>query len=332
MKTLLPSLTAAALLACVSCPPSAAQTPVPHSFQSIAITPDGAALLSLAGRPAALFRNYYDLYPIEHSANLLDWAPITTLLRTNSITNLLEFLDRNSAHQLTRFYRTPTNHFPTAYPTNIHDFSELASHGFIVASADHLDCGATLAPGGQVVDSGGDVSLDRKRYFENKVADLRLISDSLPGLNREDPILRERIDLEKKGAFGWSFGASATLKLCLDDPSFLAYASLDGAFGDVIFRQTNSLQRPLILMGNSSVLFVYATNSAYSLQLRNSEHRTFADPLPFAASPGATSRRVAQTIAGCLVSFFRKHLKNEDDTVLDDPAKVYPDVSDFRKK
>ncbi len=436
LKKLLRHLTSAVLLTCVFCPSSTAQTPVPHSFQSIAITSDSTALLRFAGRPAALFRNYYDLYPIEHSANLLNWEPLATLLRTNSITNLVEFLDLTSAHQLTRYYRTPTNHFPTAYPKptgphpvgtftrffadptrtyrhgikgnssflvsfwypaaatvgkwpvpfmdskiadwiygagsddarrfaalvdhthsgapcatngapfpmllyshgnygwrteNLHDFAELASHGFIVASADHLDCGATLTPGGQVV-SAGDVGSDRKRYFDNKVADLHFISGSLSDLNRDDPILRERIDLEKKGAFGWSFGAGATLKLCLDDPSFLAFASLDGSLGDVLFRRTNSLQRPLILMGSTSVLFDYSTNSAYSFRLANSEHRTYADPLPFVESPSLVSRRVAQTIAGCLVSFFRKHLKNEDDAVLDDPTKVYPDAAGFRKK
>lgn len=417
-------------------PRATAQPAIPHSFQSIAMNSDGTALLSLAGRTTNLFRQFYDLYPIEVSSDLIHWQPLTTLVRTNSSTNSLEFLDPIPAGQLARFYRTPTNHFPTPYPRptgpypvgtftrfftdpartnrhgikgnssflvsfwypaeltagkwpapffdakvasawygadsdyavrfpnmvaqqlaeapcaregapfpvilyshgaygwrteNVHDFAELASHGFVVASADHLDSGATLTPDGRAVGTS-DVTTDRTRYFTNKVADLVFLVHSLTNLNADDPILKERLDLSRKGAFGWSFGAGATLRLAMDDPSVLAFASLDGALGDVSIRSTNTLHKPLMIMGLGSSLLAYSTNQAYAMQVRNAVHRTYADPLPFFESPSLSSRRVAGAIAGCVLSFFRKHLKNEDDGLLDDPASRYPDIYDFKKK
>lgn len=436
MKTLVLHLTAIVTLVGVSALPSAAQAPIPHSCQSLTITTNGAAQLRLTGQAALLFRNYYDLYPVETSENLMHWELLTTLVRTNNSTNVVEYLDLQSTHPPSRYYRTPTNQFPTPFPKptgpypvgtftryfsdptrtnrhhirgnssfpvtfwypaggtaqrwpeplmetkvaellygqgsdnarrfaqlvdhalpgapaatngapfpvllyshgaygwrteNAHDFNELASHGFIVASADHLDCGASLTEKGVLVRSD-ELSSNRKQLFDNKVADLRLLAESLPRLNLEDPILQGRLDLMHKGAFGWSLGAGATLQLCLDDPSFLAYASLDGSLGDVSLLRTNSLQRPLLILGASSPLFDYSTNRAYAMQFRNSEHRTYADPLPLVEAPGPVLRRVEQSIAGCVVSFFRRHLKNDDDSVLDDPNKVYPDVYGFKKK
>ena len=40
---------------------------------------DGSVSLTFKGETTALFAPYYDLYPLETSSNLVDWAPLATL-------------------------------------------------------------------------------------------------------------------------------------------------------------------------------------------------------------------------------------------------------------
>jgi dienelactone hydrolase len=101
--------------------------PVPHHFSGINSQPDGTILLSLQGSVSNMFNlsgaisnqfaQMFDLYPVETSTNLTDWTPRALLLRTNN--NLLPLLlrDTNSVDYNRRFYRTPTNHLITLFPT-----------------------------------------------------------------------------------------------------------------------------------------------------------------------------------------------------------------------
>jgi len=56
-----------------------------------------ASQLTLGGSVHPRFQDYFDLYPIEVSTNLIDWTPLVTLQRTNSSTNLLTYCDTCSA-------------------------------------------------------------------------------------------------------------------------------------------------------------------------------------------------------------------------------------------
>jgi dienelactone hydrolase len=90
--------------------------PVPHHFTSIAKLPDHTVTLGLGGSVSNLFAKFYDLYVIEASANLTDWLPLATLVRTNANTNTFEFTDTHAAQLERRFYRTFTNHLITPFP------------------------------------------------------------------------------------------------------------------------------------------------------------------------------------------------------------------------
>ena len=88
----------------------------PHSLSGIQAEPDGSVNLSFKGETTALFAPYYDLYPLETSTNLVDWAPLVTLQRTNAALDTLEFLDAYAPQFSQRFYRTPTNILATPDP------------------------------------------------------------------------------------------------------------------------------------------------------------------------------------------------------------------------
>ncbi|MCX6923997.1 MAG: hypothetical protein NT154_12430, partial [Verrucomicrobia bacterium] len=88
----------------------------PHGFSSIQAETNGSVNLSLKGETTALFAPYYDLYPLETSTNLVDWAPLVTLQRTNTSLDVLRFLDADAPQFSKRFYRTPTNQLATPDP------------------------------------------------------------------------------------------------------------------------------------------------------------------------------------------------------------------------
>ena len=49
--------------------------------------------MTFGGETTALFAPYYDLYPLETSANLVDWKPLALLQRTNATLDPPHFLD-----------------------------------------------------------------------------------------------------------------------------------------------------------------------------------------------------------------------------------------------
>jgi hypothetical protein len=92
---------------------------VAHRFDNIAGLQDQGAQLTLGGGVHKRFKDYFDLYPIEVSTNLVAWEPLVTVVRTNSATNVLPYLDAAVAKSDRRFYRTVANHLitPIAKPT-----------------------------------------------------------------------------------------------------------------------------------------------------------------------------------------------------------------------
>ena len=88
----------------------------PHGFSSIQAESNGSVNLSFKGETTALFAPYYDLYPLEASSNLVNWAPLAMLQRTNTALDTLQFLDADPQQFSKRFYRTPTNQLATPLP------------------------------------------------------------------------------------------------------------------------------------------------------------------------------------------------------------------------
>ncbi len=97
----------------------------PHRFDGIQVSPEGIVSLTLGGgyTPGVglvnRFQPDFDIYPLEVSTNLVDWAPLKWLVRTNASTNVLTFVDSQAAGHAVRYYRTPTKIFvaPQRAPT-----------------------------------------------------------------------------------------------------------------------------------------------------------------------------------------------------------------------
>lgn len=91
-------------------------TPTAHSLDSLQVSADRSASLTFTGDTTLLFARYYDLYLLETSSNLVDWAPLALLQRTNGDPDTLRFVDTEAPKFSQRFYRTPTNQLATPDP------------------------------------------------------------------------------------------------------------------------------------------------------------------------------------------------------------------------
>jgi hypothetical protein len=88
----------------------------------------------------------------------------------------------------------------------------------------------------------------------------------------------------------------------------------------------------------SQALFTNAINHAFWCQIQDSGHQSFCDRGSLISDPTLTidptpvSREQSRTIRACMVSFFDKYLKGEDDHLLDNPAAVYSNIITFQSK
>jgi uncharacterized repeat protein (TIGR03803 family) len=88
----------------------------PHMLSGIQRRANRSVDLIFAGETTSSLAQYYSLFPLETSSNLVDWAPLATLQRTNTALDTLQFVDADAPKFSQRFYRTPTNQLATPDP------------------------------------------------------------------------------------------------------------------------------------------------------------------------------------------------------------------------
>ncbi|WP_433945901.1 alpha/beta hydrolase family protein [Paenibacillus sp. SN-8-1] len=148
--------------------------------------------------------------------------------------------------------------FPGGRYTSTFQTTELASHGFIVISVEHTDGSlTTVFPGGKYI--GVDPNLPHyadltawDQLVNNIwVKDTEFVIDKLEQINRDDPqnIFAGRLDLQRIGMLGHSFGGANAAQVMLEDPRIRAAINMDGTFfgtGDL----SHGLPRPFLFMSS----------------------------------------------------------------------------------
>ena len=217
---------------------------------------------------------------------------------------------------------------------------ELASHGYIVVSVEHADNCAMRMPDGQIVLGNGVNFGDSVFAYQSRKQDLSVVLAELETMNLSDPMFAHHLALEELGAFGWSSGGVAAAQLCLEDTRVKAAVLLDPGLISFVPNLVNlGIRRPFIVitggLDDGMQLFNRATGTAYWLNITGSSHLNLSD-LPH--SSGATpvgsipARRAAQIVQAYSLSFFNKHLLNNDDHLLDGPSQLYPEVPTLLKR
>jgi dienelactone hydrolase len=420
-----------------------------HRLDGVSVLPHGSFRLSVGGGVSTLFRPYFDLYPIEVSTNLVDWAPFVTLQRTNSSTNAFTYVDNEAAHSDMRFYRTFANQFITPIPKptgpyavgvvsrlvtdstrrnrygistngsfmvsywypaqaeagqlpgaflekqlaedpgyadiytdrvsrfvahslpsasiatnevkypviiyvpgysgiraeNQEKFAHLASHGYIVISADHWKVYGTVFPDGRYLHGSsvyaGETSdkLSDPNFaaiaFKRRIQDVRIMLADLDRADAADSILAGHVDTHTIGLMGFSFGGGVAGEICRTDDRCRAALVLDAYLQGADELRQAGLQKPFLGMYNSGggdlTLFNKAVQGAVWFLISNTVHSSFVD-VELITDPTPANRQVAFTINAYLVSFFNKYLKGQDDHLLDGPSANFPRVINFKKK
>ncbi len=178
---------------------------------------------------------------------------------------------------------------------------ELASHGYIVAAMDHIDSFLSVFPDGRLVE-GIDSSLPyteevATRTLPDRVTDIIVVLDELTRLNQDGSMFAGRMDLARVGGFAHSAGVATIAEAARVDERIKALVLYEG-----------------YLQGAVDTI-----------------HPTFVDLRPLALA-NATSRRAAEAIRACSLSFFNKYLKGEDDHLLDNPTNRFPVIFNYLKK
>ncbi len=155
--------------------------------------------------------------------------------------------------------------------------------------------------------------------------------------------LAGRLDLERQGVFGFSFGGATAAVVCLEDARCDAGANLDGSlWGDKI--EQEPLEKPFLFFdsaesaGKNDRVFRRALGPAYTARIAASTHASFSDICgwsPAAPLSGLCGRidprRMGGILNAYLLAFFDEYLRGEPSALLDGPAEAFPEV-EFRAR
>lgn len=234
----------------------------------------------------------------------------------------------------------------------------LASHGYVVASADHT-YGALVSvlPDGRTARNdatalrGDGSDADFERAGEELVGvwadDVGFVISRMGRLNAADPDGRftGRIDLDRMGVFGHSTGGGAAVRFCAVDQRCRAVLGMDAwvePVPDPVLER--GLRQPLMLMNSETWndaenaerqrrLYNEGVGPAYWMVTEGTWHYDFVmvpslspiahllkmkGPLP--------GERVVEIHHSYLVAFFQKHLRGIEEPSLAAARSVYPEV------
>ncbi len=246
----------------------------------------------------------------------------------------------------------------------------LASYGYVVFSVEHFGFnqsakypdGTPFAPdtltmpketGDGHADALASWAFLDDPVFPIWVADARFALDRIETLARDPGPFQGRLDLERVGAFGWSFGGATAVQLTAEDPRVKAAVDHDGQlFGSVRERGTS---RPVMLLHNTtdySQLYPEKDRPAirelmdmttawdsttrerssadwYDLSIEGTDHGDFSDLALFYDRPKGRleAHRAHEIINAYTLAFFERYLRGTPSELLSGPSSGMPEVT-----
>jgi hypothetical protein len=162
----------------------------------------------------------------------------------------------------------------------------------------------------------------------------------------ESPFYR-RLDLNKLGVFGMSYGGSTACQIAFEDRRVKAAINMDGGMplGDSI---DNSFHIPVMFMKSEPASTVFegtnrkmieymmgrARNPFYSIVVSGARHGNFTDISIFSPVLRYVSKfvgnidghKMLNIMNSYVVAFFDKHLRRIDSPLLNSPSADFPEV------
>jgi predicted dienelactone hydrolase len=242
---------------------------------------------------------------------------------------------------------------------------DLASHGYFVVGFDApYRTFVVVLPDGRVVsrppaNDPENLSAEDANRLINKLltmwtSDTSFVVSQLEQLNAADPSgkFTGRLDLQRLGMFGHSFGGAQALQFCHDDSRCKAGIDIDGApYGSVV---QEGLKQPfLFLLSDHSremsdpasqqihadfqSIYQGLPNGRLFVTIRGANHFSFSDQmlvkshyviglLHLLGVSGLESRRGLAITTEYVHTFFDVYLKGVQSDLLNKPSQFYPEV------
>jgi dienelactone hydrolase len=229
---------------------------------------------------------------------------------------------------------------------NLFQVEDLASEGFVVIAIDHPGQSRhVLHPDGSVVlgqlpESPDLTTLDAVSAFEDLAERCLATRDQELGRVRDAlsrgalPDLTARLDLDRMGIFGFSFGGTTAIRECARHPFVLAGANLDGFFlgdpapdGPFLFmdeempawlatppQDSDSAEQTLVRRSELRILRSLKGTDRERMILDGTRHESFSDRIFLSSLPkiaragGRPAGEVRALIHDRLSEFFRRVL------------------------
>jgi predicted dienelactone hydrolase len=171
--------------------------------------------------------------------------------------------------------------------------------------------------------------------------DQRFVLASLDTLQSNDPVFGGHLDLERIGLVGMSSGGTAGHITCAIDARCRAGLNMDGF--QAVLLDVPPLTVPFMHMSNGSfyshnIPHEQSTSVSYVVRVNGSAHGSYTDAgfttpsfkqldkLGIAVVGTIDGGRMLQVMNAYALAFFNKHLKGEDQPLLNASSERYPEV------
>ncbi len=151
--------------------------------------------------------------------------------------------------------------------------------------------------------------------------DIILAIDEVIKINENDPRFKERIDTDKIGVLGWSFGGASSGDACIKDKRIKAGMNIDGMPHGLIIDK--KISQPFLFMrnGKRSVAKYFVNqvdNDCYVVKINGTSHFNFTD-MPLFNIPEVNKilgpsdgKKTSKLISQYTLEFFNKYLKGKN--------------------
>ena len=166
--------------------------------------------------------------------------------------------------------------------------------------------------------------------------DITYFIDQLNGLNNENGLFRNKMDLDKIGVFGMSLGGYASNEVSMLDSRIRACVNMDGGFHGLISK--SEIKMPTMFLnsnrylGYGNIFTKKSEKDCYSFTVKNSDHMNFTDhsifPVP-SAKPllgSVEGGKVIEIMNVMVLNFFDKYLKEEHNIDLIGKAELFSEI------
>jgi dienelactone hydrolase len=254
-----------------------------------------------------------------------------------------------------------------AYTTDFTTLAEdLASHGYVVVGFDApYRTSVVVFPDNRVVtrrpaDNPESLNSEQANRLINRLlpmwtSDTKFVVDQLEVLNAADPSgkFTARLDMERLGMFGHSFGGATALQFCREDSRCKAGIDIDGApYGSVV---QDGLKQPFMFLlsdhsremsdaasrqiqANIQSIYEHLPGGRLLITVRGAHHFSFSDQallksrylMSVLTTVGGfgrlDSRRGLAITADYVHAFFDVYLKGEPPDLLTGLSTQYPEI------